>query len=161
PLAAADGPSPAERGRKALLTRPFTHSLWNLDSYDKAWKSWAPDLKEAPKDYSRAFMEHYGLHPAPYENSKYPMGLREAPGMIAGRGLTTDCMLCHGGSILGQSYVGLGNASLDIQALWSDLGKASGGKGLLPITFSNVRGTSEAGNFAVFLLSLRHPDLKL
>jgi mono/diheme cytochrome c family protein len=41
------------------------------------------------------------------------------------------------------------------------MGKASGGRGKTPIVFSNVRGTSEAGNFAVFLLGFRHPDLKL
>ncbi len=161
PLALADGPGPVERGRTALLTRPFTHALWSLTSYENAWKNWGPDVKEAPQDYAKAFRERYGLHPAPYDNGKYPMGLREAPGMLVGRGLTSDCLLCHGGSILGQSHVGLGNTSLDIEALFEDLGKVSGGKGKTPIKFTNVRGTSEAGNFAVFLLSFRHADLKL
>src|SRR5476651_361338 len=70
-------------------------------------------------------------------------------------------MLCHGGSILGKSYLGLGNASLDLQGFFEDLGKASGTLSRTPFAFSNVRGTSEAGAVAVFLLSYREPDLSL
>jgi len=70
-------------------------------------------------------------------------------------------MLCHGGSIAGQSYIGLGNASVDIQALFEDLASASGRSPKLPFRFSNVRGTSEAGAIGVFLLGWREPDLKL
>jgi mono/diheme cytochrome c family protein len=88
------------------------------------------------------------------------MGLRDGLGLV-GKALVADCMLCHAGSILGKSYVGLGNSTLDIQALFEDMGKAGGGSGKTPIPFSHVRGTSEAGNFALFLLSYRHPDLKM
>src|SRR5260370_26070044 len=103
-------------------------------------------------------MEHYGLPPAPYANGGYPMGLREASSVF-GKGLTNDCLLCHAGSIAGKSYVGLGNASLDFQALFEDLSKAGGGPGKTPFVFSNVRGTSEAGTMAVFLLGFREPSL--
>jgi mono/diheme cytochrome c family protein len=75
--------------------------------------------------------------------------------------LATDCMLCHGGSICGQSIVGLGNASLDIESFFLDLAEADGLPRKLPFCFSNVRGTSEAGGMAVFLLGFREPDLKL
>src|SRR5947208_1264668 len=125
PLAAADAPGPAERGRTALLTRPFTPALWQLRAYANLWKTWG--AAEPPEDYARAVRERYGLHPAPYDNGKYPMGLREAPGVLVGKGLTADCMLCHAGSILGQSYVGLPNSALDIQALFEDMSKAAGG----------------------------------
>jgi mono/diheme cytochrome c family protein len=150
-------PAPdAERGRKALLTRAFTPALWPLKNYDTAWQLWG-GLKEAPQPYDDAFRQRYGLHPAPYENGKLPMGLREGSGFL-GKGIASDCMLCHAGSILGKSYVGLGNSALDIQALFEDLG---GGKSKMPFTFTNVRGTSEAGTMAVFLLSYREPDLSL
>jgi mono/diheme cytochrome c family protein len=115
-------------------------------------------LRERPEPYDVAFLRHYGLHPVPFDNGKYPMGLREGGGLL-GKGLTTDCLLCHGGSILGKSYVGLGNASLDVHAVFEDFNRASGLSRKLPFTFSNVRGTSEAGNMAVFLLSYREPDL--
>ena len=77
------------------------------------------------------------------------------------KGIGADCMLCHGGSILGKSYVGLGNSTLDIQALFEELAKADGMSGKLPFTFSNVRGTNEAGGFGVYLLGFRNPDLSL
>jgi mono/diheme cytochrome c family protein len=154
--AAADAPSPeaVERGKKALLTRSFTPAAWTPAAYDQAWKQWQPARKDQPADYDQAFRDYYGLHAAPYENGRYPMGLREAK-FLLGKGLAVDCMLCHGGSIAGKSYVGLGNASLDIQAFYEHLG------GLTPFTFGNVRGTSEAGSMAVFLLSFREPDLSL
>ena len=161
PWALADEPTPAERGKKALLTRAFTPGIWSVRAYDELWRQWGPDVKERPADYDRAVAEYYGLHPAPYPNGRYPMGLRETTGIFGGKAVVVDCMACHGGSILGQSYVGLGNASLDVQALFNDMSKAGGGSGKTPFPFSHVRGTSEAGNFAVFLLSYRQPDLKV
>jgi mono/diheme cytochrome c family protein len=155
--AGAQDADPVARGRKALETRAFTPGTSSLKSWDNLWRQWG-DLKEQPGDYERAVRDRYGLHPAPYPNGRFPMGLREAPGLF-GTGLTFDCMICHGGSILGKSYVGLGNASLDLQGLFDDLAAAAGSKLKIPFTFSNVRGTSEAGNFAVFLMSYREPDL--
>lgn len=152
--------SAADRGHKALTSRSFTPATWSAAAYDALWKQWDPVLAEAPKDYDRVVREHYGLHPAPFENGRYPMGLRESKGLFS-KGIATDCLLCHGGSILGKSYVGLGNSTLDIHALFDDLNKASGRTAKLPFTFCNVRGTSEAGGFAVFLHAYREPDLKI
>ena len=155
--AAAPAKPSAERGKKALTTQAFVAAPWSLAAYDNAWKSWA-EVKDKPNDYGQAFQERYGLHPPPYDNGKLPMGLREGRLLFA-KGITTDCLVCHGGSIFGRSYIGLGNASLDIQALFEELSKASGGAGRLPFTFSNVRGTSEAGAMAVYLHGFREPDL--
>lgn len=158
PVAAQE--SAADRGRIALTTRTFTPATWPASAYDGLWQQWTPVPAEKPRDYDRAVREHYGLHTAPYANGRLPMGLRETRGLL-GKGITTDCMLCHGGSIFGTSAIGLGNATLDIDALFDDLNKASGRSGKLPFTFSNVRGTTEAAGFAVFLMSFREPDLKL
>ena len=160
-LLSAAEPTPAERGRKALTGRAFTTAPWVPSAYDDVWKHWQPAPAERPADYDRAFQEHYGLFPAPYENGRYPMGLREGKGLLGAKGIATDCLICHGGSILGKSVIGLGNASLDLQSLFADLGQASHGSGRLPFTFSHVRGTSEAGAMAVYLHSLRNPDLSL
>jgi hypothetical protein len=156
----ATSPSAAERGEQALLGRPFSLPAWSAQAYPNAWRFWEDSTGHAPKPYDVAFRDHYGLHPAPYANGDYPMGLRAAKGLFT-KGITTDCMLCHGGAIAGQSYVGLGNASLDIQALFGDLAAADGRSSKLPFIFSNVRGTSEAGAMAAFLLGLRDPDLKM
>src|SRR5438105_1509945 len=147
----------AERGRKHLLGDTYIPAIWSRDAYEQSWKRWE-GVTAKPTDYAGAFRETYGLHPAPYPNGDLPMGLREGPRLL-GKGVAIDCMACHGGSIMGQSYIGLGNASLDVQALFEDLNAGSGLPSHLPMRFSNVRGTSEAGGFAVFLLERRNPDL--
>ncbi|MFN4258537.1 MAG: hypothetical protein ACK4RK_04520 [Gemmataceae bacterium] len=150
-----------ERGRKALLERHYVPATVAPQAYQELWKQWG-DLKEAPADYDAAVRERYGLHPAPYPNQGYPMGIRLAPRVLGfGHGLATDCLICHGGSIFGKSYVGLGNASLDIHAYFEEISAANGYAAKLPFTFTQVRGTSEAGGMAVYLLGLREPDLKL
>jgi mono/diheme cytochrome c family protein len=155
-VAPAAEPSPAERGQAALQSTAFIKAFWPKSAYDKAWKTWG--LKAKPDDYPAAFRARYGLHPADYPNDGYPMGLRKAD-LLFGSGLGIDCMTCHGGSILGQSHVGLGNSGLDIQALFEELAAASGTPAKTPFPFSHARGTNEAGAFAVYLLGMRKPDL--
>jgi hypothetical protein len=155
----AANPDAAQRGERALLGRAFNLPSWSAQAYKNARRSWGAG-SESTHAYDAAFREHYGLHPAPYANGPYPMGLREATGLLT-KGIATDCLLCHGGSIAGHSYVGLGNASLDIQALFEDLAAADGRSPKLPFIFSNVRGTSEAGAMAAFLLGWREPDLRM
>jgi mono/diheme cytochrome c family protein len=151
--------SAAERGRKALETKNYNPSIWTREAYDKVWKSWE-GVTEKPADYDRAFREVYGLHAAPYPNNGLPMGLREGWKLLR-KGLSVDCLVCHGGSILGQSYVGLGNTALDLQALFEDFFRADDVKYKSPFTFSHVRGTTEAGGMSIFLLGYRNPDLTL
>jgi hypothetical protein len=150
----------AARGEKALTTRAFNPPAWTKQAYANVWRQWDTKLTAAPADYAAAFRRHYGMHPAPFSNGDYPMGLRPSRRLLL-EGLTTDCLLCHGGSIAGQSYIGLGNTSLDIQALFEDLAAADGRSRKLPFQFSNVRGTSEAGAMGVWLLGWREPNLKV
>lgn len=156
---AADAEAPsAERGYKALTETAFIRAFWPRPGVDSAWKTWG--LTEKPADYDKAIRERYGLHPAPYPNGDLPMGLRKAD-LLIGKGVGIDCMVCHGGSILGKSYIGLGNTSLDIHSLFEELAKSSGARVKLQYQFSQVRGTSEAGAFAIQLLGMRNPDLSL
>src|SRR5262245_45660433 len=157
--AAEPTPTAAERGRKALTTTAFSPAFWNAKAFPDAWKYW-DGVKEKPADYDAALRERYGLHPAPYPNDGLPMGLRKTPLLLA-PGLGPVCMLCNGGSVLGKSYIGLGNSTLDIQALFEDFGAAGGTVKKTPFTFANVRGTNEADGFGVYLLGFRKPDLSL
>ncbi|CAN5236485.1 hypothetical protein BH11PLA2_BH11PLA2_35840 [soil metagenome] len=149
----------AARGKAALEGTAFIPAFWPKGAYDRAWKQWGVTAK--PKEYAAAFAEHYGLHEAPYKNDNLPMGVRIAPYSVFGQGIGIDCMTCHGGSIHGTSRVGLGNASLDVQALFEEMAAASDMPIKLPFAFSNVRGTSEAGAFSVYLLGGRNDDLTL
>ncbi len=150
--------TPSERGYKALTQTPFIPAFWTQNALPTVWKQWGVSAK--PADYSEALRDRYGLHPAPYPNDGLPMGFRKAP-LLFKTGVGSDCMLCHGGAILGKSYIGLGNSTLDIQSLFSELAMADGRSGKLPFTFSNVRGTNEADGFGVYLLGFRKADLSL
>jgi len=149
-------PTPAQRGYKALTETAFIPAFWTPRAPGLAYKQWGLDAP--PADYWAAFRDRYGLHDAPYPNAGLPMGLRKAKYLL-GTGFGADCMMCHGGSVLGTSYVGLGNSSLDIHSLFEDLSRADGIARKLPFTFSNVRGTNEAGAFGVYLLGFRDPSL--
>jgi mono/diheme cytochrome c family protein len=152
----------AQRGKKALLTKAYNPPTMLLGAYESAWKHWG--LKEKPdaQSFDRLYRERYGLHPAPYPNDGLPMGLRKGDTLLGkGKGVTTDCMLCHGGSIFGQSYVGLGNTSLDFQLFYEEMNAAAPRRAKPPFTFTRVRGTVEAGGMSVFLLGFREPDLSL
>jgi mono/diheme cytochrome c family protein len=155
---AADRPDPeaVRRGEQALLTRSYVPAFWSRDAYERLGKG-LPGLPPASAEELR---QRYGLHEAPYPNKGLPMGLREGS-LLFRTGLSFDCLVCHGGSVAGKSYVGLGNASLDLQAMLDDLGAADGRHVASPIRFANVRGTNEAGATAVYLLGFREPDLKL
>src|SRR5262245_24854087 len=106
-FAAEKEPTPAERGYKALTETAFIPAFWRTTAIPNAWKQWG--IAEKPTDYDAAVLERYGLHPAPYPNDGLPMGLRKAQRLTA-MGVGADCMLCHGGSINGKSYIGLGNS---------------------------------------------------
>lgn len=158
--AAANERTAAERGKAALLGEAFIPPAWSTKAYQEAGKAWPGGAPADPEAYAEAFRERYGLHPAPYANGRYPMGLREA-NFFGSKALANDCMLCHASSIFGQSYIGLGNPALDFQALFEDLNRADGRAPRTPFVFSNVRGTTEAGSMAVFLIAFRTPDLDL
>ena len=88
------------------------------------------------------------------------MGLRRGVTKTGEKaGIQIDCMACHGGSIGGTSYVGLGNTTVDLKGLFDDLTRAEGRP--LPFTtftLNSTRGTVNAGQIAALLLSLRNPD---
>jgi hypothetical protein len=148
----------AERGRQALLGKAYIPATISPADYDNAWKHWGLTQRPSAEDYPRLVRERYGLHAAPYANDGYPMGLRHGrpPG---DKGLAFDCLLCHGGSIAGQSYVGLGNCTIDFQALSEELSGSPRLHLKTPFTFTQVRGTTEATASAIFLMGLREPDL--
>jgi RoxA-like, cytochrome c-like len=153
----AQDSSAVDRGKQNLFTRTYMRGMWSATAYHEAWRAWG--LKEPPPDYDLAFRERYGLHLAPFDNGPYPMGLRKES--VQSSRLAIDCLLCHAGSIFGRSVIGVPNTALDIQGLFEDLGKISGGADRTPMTMGHVRGTTEAGNLGVFLLSLRHSNLHM
>jgi len=157
-------PSAAERGRIALTSTGYLKPGWSDRAYRRAGDLWgdrSPGPETTADEYAVAFNRRYGLHSAPYPNDGLPMGLRRGNGPSGTRvGLQIDCMVCHGGSIGGTSYVGLGNTTLDQRALLYELTRADDRR--LPpsvFTLNSSRGTVNAGMIAAVLLSMRNSDL--
>ncbi len=151
-------PSAIERGRDAVRGRPALNpALVSRSAYDDAWQRWG--LARKPADYGQAFRDRYGVYEPPYENRGLPMGFHEARGLF-GKGVGNDCLLCHAGSIAGQTVIGLGNASLDLETLYEDL-FAAGGLPRLPVTFSHVRGMIEASAVVGLVMKFRDAELNL
>ncbi|MGZ3390245.1 MAG: c-type cytochrome [Isosphaeraceae bacterium] len=148
----------AERGRE-LVREPLNPPFWSLRAYQEAWKRWG--LAKKPADYDRAFRTRYGLHPPLYENGGLPMGFTRPCGLLGlGQGLGNDCLLCHAGTVAGQTIIGLGNSALDMQSLYEELAAADGLDPIMPLPLCNARGTSEASNFAVYLMQFRDAELR-
>jgi mono/diheme cytochrome c family protein len=158
PAGEPEGQRAAERGREAVLRRAVNPPLWSAAAYENVWKQW--NVAEKPADYGRTFRQRYGLQPAPYDNNGLPLGLMESRGLL-GKGIINNCLLCHAGSVAGQTYIGLGNASLDLQGLFDELTAADGLKVDLPFQFSHVRGTIDPISPVGFLMRLRDADLNL
>ena len=156
----------AKRGQAALTGRSFLAPAWGLEAYARAGELWederAPDPDKEPTAYAEAFNRRYGLHQAPYPNDGLPMGLRRSNWPDGRPGIALDCMVCHGGSIGGQSLVGLGNTTLDLKGLLNDLTVADGQKPPISLFHLNTaRGTNNAGQISAVLLSIRNEDLTL
>ncbi len=162
-----ESPDPAvERGRVAMTLEGHLKPGWTDRAYRRAGTFWgheAPAPETSPEAYKAAFERRYGLNPAPYPNDGLPMGLRRGNGPDGTRtGLQIDCLVCHGGSIGGTSYVGLGNTTLDLKSLFDDLIRADGRPVPPPLFILNSsRGTVNAGQVAAVLLALRNPDLSM
>jgi len=157
-------PAAAERGRIALTSTGYLKPAWSDQTFQNVGKLWgasAPDPVSDPMGYAQAFAKRYGLHPAPYPNDGLPMGIRKGNGPDGSKqGIAIDCMACHGGSIGGKSYVGLGNTQLDMKSLFNEMMRADGKRPPPSLFVTNSsRGTVNAGMFSVVLLSLRNPDL--
>ncbi len=163
--AAEPAPDPAavERGRIALTQTGHLRPAWKSETYFDVARLWGvphPDPKADPAGYAAAFNRRYGLHPAPYPNDGLPMGLRRGVTQDGRKaGMQIDCMACHGGSIGGTSYVGLGNSTLDLKLLFDELTQSEGRmRPIATFTLNSTRGTVNAGQVAAVLMSFHNPD---
>ncbi len=164
---AADTPldvDAAERGHRAMTATGLLKPAWSTETYanvGKLWETPGPDPVADPEGYAAAFRHRYGFAPAPYPNDGLPMGLKRGVNPDGTKtGIAIDCLTCHGGSIGGTSYVGIGNTQLDLKLFFNEMMRADG-KRVPPSTFTvnSARGTNNAGMFSVILLSLRNEDL--
>src|SRR4051794_8506968 len=150
--------TPAERGRQIVLHESLNPAIWSLTAYENLWKIWG--LSEKPANYADAVKRRYGLSTAPFDNHGLPLGLMQGK-MLLGKGIVNNCLLCHGGTVAGQTIIGLGNSALDLQGLFEDLGKADSFVLQFPFSFSSVRGSIDPLNPLIYLMQFRDHDLNV
>lgn len=163
-------PEAVRRGRQVIEKGSYLAAAWNRDTWDILKRSTAPlpeavrqtpeTLKTDPDTVARI---RYGLHPSAFGDDELPMGMREALKMDrSGMGLQIDCLICHGGSIGGKSYVGLGNTTLDFVTFLNAMTRAENRRPpILTFNLNSTRGTVNAGQLAIVLFSLRNADLSM
>lgn len=156
-LTRAEEKASAERGAIAVRTA-MNPAGFSIRSFDNVWKQWG--LKERPADFERARNERYGFHTAPFDNQGMPLGLHAVNSPL-GKGLDASCVLCHAGRVAGQTIIGLGNASLDFQGFFDEVGAGEFFAPRMPIRLGNVRGTIEATAVVNYFLEFRNTDLSL
>ena len=155
PSAVYASDDPVKAGGRAVRTVSSPLSMtWT--SWENIWKQWG--LDQRPENLSEALAERYGLIPDP--GSDLPLGLTETKHLF-GRYLSHNCLLCHAGKIAGQTIVGLGNASFDLQTLTDDLYAGERVKVDLPFQVARGRGVIEAFASTSFLLQYRNADLSM
>src|SRR5262245_45910077 len=81
PATEAEAPS-AEKGRQLLTSKHYTPPIMTLAAYEDIWRVWGLEKKPSRDELHRLFAERYGLQPAPYPNNGFPMGVREAMGLL-------------------------------------------------------------------------------
>src|SRR5262249_23326030 len=80
---------------------------------------------------------------------------------LFGKGIVNNCLLCHAGRVAGQTVIGLGNASLDLQGLFDDLSVTDSFPLEFPFRYSYVRGTVDPVNGLTYLLQFRDAELEV
>lgn len=154
--AQVDEKAAVERGAKAVRGQPAMNpALWSIKSFEDVWRQWG--VKEKPADFAKAVQERYGQLAAPYANNGLPMGLHASDGFL-GKGVINDCLMCHAGRVAGQTIIGMGNASLDLQGLFDDLTAEARLPFKVPVQVSYVRGTIDPVNPVTYLMEFRDPE---
>jgi mono/diheme cytochrome c family protein len=153
----AEKSTAVEHGRGLVHGNPpLNPPVWSLRAYGNVWKQWG--LDEKPADFERQFRDRYGLHEATYANGGLPMGMHVSSGPL-GKGIATDCLLCHAGRVAGKTIIGLANSSMDPQALFDELFAADAFPIKSPVKLSYVRGTIDPVSPVAFLMEFRDLDL--
>ncbi len=164
-LAKVEDPQIA-RGQYVLESGSFLSPAWGIDAWKKLTQTHKPTAgtnaqPNSVTESEKNTLVRFGLHSAPFSNDDLPMGIRKAWSRDGRKvGLQVDCLICHGGSIGGKSYVGLGNTTLDFQQFLNAMTRADGRRPpLLTFNLNSARGTVNAGQLSIVLFSLRNPDL--
>lgn len=159
-----------QAGYQHLIDTPYLPPYFDQETFDNVWKIWPKELREqaeqaTPDERRQMAFERYGLTGRPEDPTKPLQYVVDKKG-----NWTLNCFSCHGGQVDGKPIPGLPNNRFDFAGITDEirLAKALMGKKLVPTDYSslvfpmgNNKGTTNAVNFGVALLSLRDADLNM
>jgi hypothetical protein len=166
---AASDETPAQRGYRHLLEKPYLTPDFDQTVFDELWKTWEEPLRSkaeaaTPDERRKMAYSRYGLVERPDDPKHRPLQyvVDEAGNW------TMNCLACHQGKVAGKAYPGVPNSLYALETLTEEvydtkerLGKKhtrmENGKLFLPLGSTN--GTTNAVMFGVALLAFRDADL--
>ena len=124
-------PAAAERGRVALTSTGYLKPAWSAEAYQDVAQALgrrrARPRRASPRPMPRPSIDDTACTPPPIPTTACRWASARGNGPDGSKqGIAIDCMACHGGSIGGTSYVGLGNTQLDLKLLFHEMLKAEG-----------------------------------
>lgn len=148
-------PARAARGEALLTEAVLGDGLVPQLALQNLWLAWGNVFPVTGEAYWEQFRERYGMHPAPFDNGVYPMGIRDVGGGMA----SLDCLLCHASVVAGEPVLGVANSTLDLQGFYDDLVKLGEiaptyGYPSFPVPFTLVNRTGAAGATDAFGLGM-------
>jgi mono/diheme cytochrome c family protein len=167
--AADKGETPAQRGYRLLLEKPYLTPDFDQQVFDELWKTWEEPLRKkaeaaTPDERRKMAYSRYGLVERPNDRRHRPLQY-----VVDEKGnWTMNCLSCHQGKVAGKAYPGVPNSLYALETLTEEvhetkqrLGKPSSrmetGAMLIPLGTTN--GTTNAVMFGVVLLAFRDADL--
>ena len=172
---AADQPlskeSPAERGYRLLLDKPYLTPDFDQQVFDELWKTWEePQRSKAEKatadERRQMAFSRYGLIERPNDPQHRPLQY-----VVDKEGnWTMNCLACHQGKVAGRVIPGVPNSLYALETLTEEvretktrqskpLARMELGSMFVPLGTTN--GTTNAVMFGMVLLALRDNDLNL
>jgi len=169
--AAAPVESPAQRGYRLLLEKPYLSPDFDQRVFDELWKTWEEPLrskaeKATPDERRQMAFSRYGLIERAGDPDHRPLQY-----VVDDKGnWTMNCLACHQGKVAGHAYPGVPNSLYALETLTEEVAETKDrlhkkhtrmetGSLLMPLGTTN--GTTNAVMFGVALLALRDPDLNL
>lgn len=161
-----------QKGYWLILNKAFESPLLTEAEYDLLWTIWPESLRsEAEKATAQErrlmALQRYGFQESP---DRPPGDIPQQFTLDNNKGLTTNCLACHGGKVNGKVILGLGNSHINLTTFTEDIGLlyAKLGKKIIsppkivPIAAqAPVRGVNNAFGDALAYMIVRDINLNL
>lgn len=163
--------TPAQRGYRLIVSKPYVPVEFNQATFDEVWKVWPEPLRSEAKtadaaERRRMAFSRYGLTNRPDDTSGNPLQY-----VVDDKGdWISNCFSCHGGKVAGQVIPGLPNSHYALQTLTEEIAKtklATGQQltqkeiGSVFFPLGGTNGTTNAVMFGVVLGAARDDDLNV